>query len=373
MKPTLAGVRVVELGTYVAAPALGNMLGILGAEVVKVEPPEGDPTRKTTPWSWVNYNWNKKSVALDLKSEAGVRAMKKLLATSDVLIESLSPRAIDELGLDFGHVRQINPRIVHCSIKGFAHDSSSAERLGFDTIAQAEGGLMHVVRGEDGKPSRVGNPSVDLTSAAFGAVGVLAALLQKPRRATYVEVPLFDVVVYWNGYWLPFIDIYGEEPSHLGSSHPGFSPYGVFSAKDGYVFIGVLSDPQWAKLVEKLKLSCPLSYGVAEERIRMREEVNAAVQGAVGGYSVGETLALLGQAVPCARVTTLTEIHDNEELRRRGTVREVTFEGKRFSVALPPLLHRYSKKGERRLPALGRLGNPRAHRRGKRRFHPGET
>ena len=353
VKRALVGLRVVELGTYVAAPALGNMLGMLGARVVKVEPPEGDPTRKTTPWSWANYNWNKRSLALDLKSREGVLHLKRLLAGSDVFIESLSPRAVKELGLGYDRVKKINPKVIYCSIKGFAQDSSRAHRLGFDTIAQAEGGLMHVARGEDGKPARVGNPCVDLTAATFGMVGVLAALLQKPRRATFIEVPLHDVVVFWNGYWLPYIDIKGDEPSHLGSSHPGFSPYGVFSVKDGFVFIGVLSDQQWVKLVEKLGLDSPRTYASTEARIISRERVNAMVQDAMKEYSMDGVLALLGESVPCARISTLSEIHDNAELRRRGVVREVSHEGKRVSVALPPFLHRIVPRGVKELPEVG--------------------
>ena len=362
MKGALAGMTVVELGTYVAAPALGNMLGMLGARVIKVEPPEGDPTRKTTPWSWANYNWNKESVALDLKSDGGIRDLRKLLASSDVFVESLSPRAIGDLGLDFRRVKRINPKIIYCSIKGFARDSSSAHRLGFDTIAQAEGGLMHVIRGVDGRPARVGNPCVDLTAATFGMVGVLAALLQKPRKASRIEVPLHDVVIYWNGYWLPFIDIHGEEPSHLGSSHPGFSPYGVFSVKDGFVFIGVLTDQQWAKLVSKLELATPRAYAAARERIRSRGEVNSAVQRAVGGYSVDGLLALLGESVPCARVSTLSDISDSKELRRRWTVREVSYQGRKLSIALPPFLHRFVKGGPGRLPDVGDRRGRRAAR-----------
>lgn len=177
MKGPLSGTRVVELGTYVAAPALGSILGMLGAEVVKVEPPSGDPTRSLTPWSWVNYNWNKKCVVLDLKSSTGIASMRQLLKSADVFIESLSPRAVRELGLSFAKTRRINPRIIHCSIKGFGSDSASSQRVGFDTIAQAEGGLMYVAKSEGGNPSRVGNPCVDLSAATFGAVGVLSAMV----------------------------------------------------------------------------------------------------------------------------------------------------------------------------------------------------
>lgn len=352
----------MELGTYVAAPALGNMLGMLGASVVKVEPPEGDPTRKTTPWSWASYNWNKKSVALDLRTGSGRGSLRRLVRGADVFIESLSPRAIDELGLGYEKLKEINPKLVYCSIKGFASDSLSAQRLGFDTIAQAEGGLMHVVRGEDGKPARVGNPCVDLTAATFGMVGILAALLQKPRKATHVEVPLYDVVVYWNGYWLPFIDIHGEEPSHLGSSHPGFAPYGVFSVKDGFVFIGVLTDQQWTKMVAKLRLDTPLHYAAALERIRERARLNAIVQEAVGRFAADDLLALLGESVPCARVSTLADIHDNEELKRRGAVMDVAYEGRQLRVALPPVFHRLAREQAVKLPGLGEASAPRRGR-----------
>ncbi|MDV3277606.1 MAG: CoA transferase [Nitrososphaerales archaeon] len=352
MKGALDGIRVVELGTYVAAPALGSMLGMLGAEVVKVEPPGGDPTRKLTPWSWANYNWNKKSVVLDLKSESGMAEMRRLLKRSDVFVESLSPRAIRNLGLDFRKVKRINGRIVYCSIKGFASDSASSQRLAFDTIAQAEGGLMHVASTEGGRPSRVGNPCVDLTAAAFGAVGTLASLLKRPRRAAYVEVPLYDVVVYWNGYWLPYIDIHGREPSHLGSSHPAFSPYGIFSVKDGFVFIGVLADSQWAKLVTKLGIESPPHYSSTNERILAREDVNSIVQHSVGGFTAEKLLSILGEDVPCARVSSLMDIYSSAELRRRGVVMSVAHEGKPVSIALPPFLRFSVRRGSRSLRAL---------------------
>jgi len=348
MKGALAGTTVVELGTYVAAPALGSILGTLGATVIKVEPPEGDPTRTTTPWSWASYNWNKKSVALDLKSREGASAMRHLLKGADIFVESLSPRAIRELGLSFGKVRRINPKIVYCSIKGFASDSSSSQRVGFDTIAQAEGGLMYV-SGGGGKPSRVGSPCVDLSAAAFGAIGVLSTMLERPRKAAFIEVPLYDLVVYWNGYWLPYIDAYGEEPTHLGTSHPGFSPYGVFTTKDGYVFIGVLTDAQWQKLVLKLGLSSRPALRDATARIAGREEVNAMVQKAVNSMGTSEMLSLLGEEVPCARVNSLMDLYKDVELRRRGVVRKV--EG--ASVALPPFLRKVVRSEISAPKALG--------------------
>lgn len=343
MKEALAGVKVVELGTYVAAPALGSMLGMLGAKVVKVEPPEGDPTRKTTPWSWASYNWNKKGVALDLKSREGSEAIRRLLGKADVFVESLSPRAVRELGLGFAKVKRLNPRIIYCSIKGFASDSSSSERVGFDTIAQAEGGLMHVAGG-GGRPARVGNPCVDLSAATFGAVGILAAMLREPRRAAFIEVPLLDVVVYWNGYWLPYIDANEREPTDLGSSHPGFSPYGVFETRDGFVFIGVLTDAIWRKLVAKLGLTSRPEYAEARARIAARDQVNKTVQDSVGTLTTATLLSVLGEDVPCAKVSSLMDIHGDAELRRRGVLRKVKVGTRQALVALPPYLRTLAPK-----------------------------
>jgi crotonobetainyl-CoA:carnitine CoA-transferase CaiB-like acyl-CoA transferase len=358
LKPVLRDIRVVELGTYVAAPALGNMLGMLGAEVLKVEPPGGDPTRALTPWSWVSYNWNKKSLVLDLKSAEGSGEMTKLLARSDVFVESLSPRAVRGLGLSYSRVRRLNPKLIYCSIKGFASNSSSARRIGFDTIAQAEGGLMHIARGEDGRPSRVGNPCVDLTAAAFGAIEVLSALLAKPRRGAHIEVPLLDVVVYWNGYWLPYLDINSAEPTGLSSTHPAFSPYGVFHTKDGHVFVGVLADPQWERLAARLKLGGP-KYSTMESRVAGREEVNAMVQTALDGMTTAEALSLLGEEVPCARVSSLTDLHTDPELRSRGVLRRVEWDGREVTIALPPLGKARDRSRPRRLPDLG-ADNPKS-------------
>lgn len=345
MRAVLEGVRVVELGTYVAAPALGSMLGMLGATVVKVEPPEGDPTRRLTPWSWTNYNWNKKSVALDLKSKEGGARMRRLLEGADIFIESLSPRAVRELGLEFGKVSRLNNRIIYCSIKGFASDSSSSQRVGFDTIAQAEGGLMYVA-GEGGRPSRVGNPCVDLSAAAFGAVGILSSMLAKPRKAAFIEIPLLDVVVYWNGYWLPYIDLHGQEPSQLGTSHPGFSPYGVFTTKDGFAFIGVLTDSQWQKLVAKLGLPSQTEFNDMKARILVRDQINRMVQKKVRALTTADLLALLGEEVPCARASSLMNIYQDEELRRRGVVRKEKNEDRQVSIALPPFLRNLVPEGE---------------------------
>lgn len=353
--------RVIELGTYVAAPALGSILGALGAEVIKIEPIDGDPTRVSTPWSWASYNWNKKSVCINLKKEEGMKIMERLIASSDIFIESLSPRAIRDLGLSYDRVNAINKSIIYCSIKGFASDSKESQRVGFDSIAQAEAGLMHIARSADGRPARVGNPCVDLSAASFAAISILSSLLSG-SRGTFIEISLFDVVLYWNGYWFPYISSFGMEPENPSSSHPGFSPYGIYRAKDGYIFIGCLTDEQWHKLCSILEID-RLRELALKERIRARDIIDSMINRKVGKIRVKEVLAKLGEQVPCAKVNTLMEIYNNKEHERRGIVRYVKHDGNRSKIVLPPILSLTTvelsntpKKGANTLEILTSLG-----------------
>jgi crotonobetainyl-CoA:carnitine CoA-transferase CaiB-like acyl-CoA transferase len=334
----LKNTRVVEIGTYVAAPALGSMLASLGAEVIKVEPPRGDVMRQVTQWSWVNYNLGKKSVCLDLKQPEGLQVLERLIGVSDIFVESLSPGAAQSLGIGYPRLKKINDKIIYCSIKGFASRSPSGKRPAFDTIAQAEGGLMYVTQGDKSTtPMRVGTPCVDLGTAAFGMINILASLLQKPRKSSFIEVPLFDLVVYWNSYWFPYIGMYGKEPANLGSSHPGFCPYAIFKAKDCFVFLGVLSDKQWLKLVEKLELRRDPSLDRTSIRIQQRNRIENELQEKIIKMSGSDVVRILGEHVPCAKVRSLTDLISDKDLSERGIIRETSYNGQKLKIARPPL------------------------------------
>ncbi len=187
------------------------------------------------------------------------------------------------------------------------------------------------------KPSRVGNPCVDLGAASFGLIAILSSLLRKPRRGDFIEIPLFDVVVYWNGYWFPYIDLNRREPVDLGTSHPGFAPYGIYSTNDGYVFIGVLSDGHWERLAEKLGLPPERKFRSVRGRNEARDEIDGILQETVSGMRSSEVLRLLGDDVPCANVNSLSDIYSNGELRERGVVRTVAYGRGKLSIVLPPL------------------------------------
>lgn len=338
-KRPLDGVRALEVGTYVAAPSLGLMLALLGAEVVKVEPPGGDITRTLTPWSWVNYNFLKKSIVIDLKSGKGVEVFRRLAKKADVIIEALSPGSASSLGIGFEQLRRLNRRLVYCSLKGFSSGSAYSNRPAFDTIAQAEGGLMHVTMTEGSKePGRVGNPSVDLTAATFSLVNILAQMIANNRRnsASYIEVALYDVVSFWNSYWFPYIDEYKKEPEFLGSVHPGYSPYGVFKCADGYVFIGVISDRQWKSLVEKLDLEAS-GLDKMNDRIAERKRVNQVLQERLKDITKGNLIKMIGKEVPCAEVNSLTQAMKKSEILSPNSMKIVRYNGISYHVFLPPL------------------------------------
>ncbi len=212
---------------------------------------------------------------------------------------------------------------------------------------------MYVTQRTDTLPSRVGNPCVDLSAAAFGVISILANVLSKPGRGVFLEIPLFDVVVYWNGYWFPYIGIKGEQPTNLGEIHPGFAPYAVYDAKDGRVFIGAISDSQWKLIAERLRLKTDGGLDTMRWRISKRASVDDLVKRAVSGLEVDEVLATLGEEVPCARVNDLEDVYSNEELILRGVMRSVEHGGRRLRIAIPPIGHPRPVRSTLRCPSKG--------------------
>ena len=342
MEKPLEGVRVVEVGTYVAGPALGCILGMMGAEVIKVEPPEGDTTRSLTVWSWINYNWNKKSISIDLKDDEGIKIFKQIIKSANVFIESLAPNTTRKLGINYSSLRRVNPNIIYCSIKGFASDSKSSHRVAFDALAQAEGGLIYATKSKGQNPTKIGNPCVDLGAAAFGVIEILGALLMK--KGIFIEIPLLDIVVYWNSYWYPYIDIFGEEPPNISDSHPGFCPYGVYRTQDGFIFIGVISDSHWKNLERKLDLKSENDLSRMKQRVALREQVDFILEKATSRMTKAELLELLSDDTPCASINTLRDIHSDQELMQRGVMKFVKVGEKNVKIALPPLTMRQTQE-----------------------------
>jgi formyl-CoA transferase len=260
----LAGIRVVEVGNFMAAPFLTLQLADLGADVVKVENPDGgDQVRATAPFldgessSFIRLNRNKRSLALDLKAPAGKEIFRKLVRGADVLVENLRPGTMRDLELDWPRLSKLNPRLVYVAASGWGQEGPYAERPGLDIMAQGMSGLMSITGEEGGgAPVKVGVPVTDLTCALYGAIAALAALRARDLsgRGQFIDVSLFEAGVSLAVWEAGRYFATGEIPHALGSAHQTSAPYQALAASDGFFTVGATTAPTWQACCEVLGL-----------------------------------------------------------------------------------------------------------------------
>jgi crotonobetainyl-CoA:carnitine CoA-transferase CaiB-like acyl-CoA transferase len=268
----LAGIRVVDCSTVLAGPYCTMLLGDLGADVVKVEPPEGDATRGWGP-PWVGdeaagtrtatyylaVNRNKRSIRLDLSGEGGREVLRRLLRGADVVVENHRVGGFARLGFSDEVLRELNPDLIHLAISGFGTRGPDAEKPGYDFVIQAVGGLMSITGEPDGRPMKVGVAISDVVSGLFGAVSVLAALLGRERTGRAlgaegdgagqrIDVSLLQSTLALLVNQAQAALATGEVPIRRGNAHPSIVPYETFATADGAIAVGVGSERQWAKL-----------------------------------------------------------------------------------------------------------------------------
>jgi len=315
-----------------AGPFCGTQLADLGAEVIKVEPPEGgDQGRHFGPFihgessHFVRLNRNKRSIALDLKSPEGKDIFKKLVATADVVVENLRPRTMEDLALDYeGVLRGINPRLIYIAASGWGQDGSLAEFPGQDVMAQARSGLMSITGEPDGDPVKVGVPICDLTCALYGALAAVAALWARREtdRGQYVDVSLFEAGVSLSIWEAGKYFATGEIPKRLGSAHQSAAPYQAVRTADGYVTIGAVTRRNWIALCAVLgRDDLPRDARFADEngRVVNRDALIEIVEAATTTRTTAAWLTALGEAgVPCAPIQDYSEVYSDAHLNARG-------------------------------------------------------
>jgi crotonobetainyl-CoA:carnitine CoA-transferase CaiB-like acyl-CoA transferase len=347
---------------------MGSLLQTLGATVLKIEQPiVGDAARNLSRWGFLNYNFGKKSVALNLKTKEGREVLHRLVERADIFLENLGPDVGERLGFSYPALKKVNPHLIYCSIKGFSRESKHYSKPAFDAVAQAMSGTMSLTGEPGGAPLRVGNPSIDLGAAAYGTTQVLAALLERrrSRRGRYFEISLFDMSVYWNGYWLTYYGLTGDLPQRLGSGHLAYCPHKVFETKDKrQVFIATLSDDQWRKLSDILQLSLGEPFDRMQYRLTHRAEVETSVGLVVSRLDLSDVLDKLDKRVPCAPVNSIADIYDDEELNRRQVLIPIQHNGRKTKIVRPPIsenvregdgTEKYREiKGRYLSPALGK-------------------
>jgi len=336
----LHGLVVVDLTRALAGPHAAMMLGDLGAEVIKVENPDGgDDTRGWGPpfveppqgeresTYFLCTNRNKKSVTLDLKNDAGKSALDALLRRADVLIENFRPGVLDRLGFSQQRVAEINPRLVVLSISGFGHDGPEGGRAGYDQIAQGEAGLMSLTGSGPTDVQRVGVPIADLLAGMYGAFGVLAALQERERTGSgqVVRASLLAAIVGVHAFQGTKWTVAGEVGEATGNHHPSICPYGLFDTADGAVQIAVGSEGLWKRFCEGFGFD-PETPGMASnpQRVANGKRVNEMVQASFGLYSTDELLEKLDRiGVPAGRIRSIREVYEWEQTRSQGLLIDV--------------------------------------------------
>jgi crotonobetainyl-CoA:carnitine CoA-transferase CaiB-like acyl-CoA transferase len=316
----LAGIHVVELARVLAGPWCGMTLADLGADVIKVEPPEGDDTRGWGPpfkdglsAYFACCNRNKRSIALDLRDPAARPALESLIRRADVVIENYRTGGAEKLGVGYQQLRALNPKLIYCSISGYGRDGPQADRPGYDFATQAEAGLMSLTGPVDGEPFRVGTPVADITAGNNAAMAVLAALFHRERtgEGQKIEISLFDSQLQLLANSASGALFTGQDARRLGNQHPNIVPYQVFAASDAHFVLAVASETLWRKLCAALEspewLDDPRFVDNAA-RVRNREELIARLSACFSAQPLAHWQDVMARAqIPMAAIHTVKQ------------------------------------------------------------------
>jgi len=359
----LAGIRVVEFTHMVMGPTCGMILADLGAEVIKVEPPGGDKTRNLPGLGigfFRTFNRNKKSVVLDIQTEAGRSAAVDLVRQSDVVLENFRPGLMASVGLDYDALRQAHPALIYVSHKGFL-PGPYEHRLALDEVVQMMGGLSYMT-GPPGRPLRAGTSVNDIMGGMFGAIGVLAALRERDRtgKGQEIQSALFENCVFLCAQHMQQYAMTGEAPAPMPARVSAWSVYDVFDVADGeQLFIGAVSDRQFRTLCEVLErpdVADDPAFATNAQRVAVRPQLLARLGEIVRTHAKDDLARKLEAAgVPYAPIVRPEELLDDPHLRASGSLVPMqTEDGGTTDVVLLPLTLGGRRPGVRSpLPRVG--------------------
>lgn len=373
-KPPLAGIRVVELARILAGPWAGQQLADLGADVIKVESPEGDDTRKWGPpfveshdgenLSAAYYhacNRGKRSVVVDFSTPEGAETVRKLVSTADVLIENFKLGGLKKYGLDYDSLKALNPRLVYCSITGFGQTGPYAPRAGYDFIVQGMSGLMSITGPAGGEPQKVGVAVTDIFTGLYSVIAIQAALrhAEATGQGQHIDMALLDaqmsVLANQNLNYL----VSGKPPVQMGNAHPNIAPYEVLPVSDGHFILAVGNDGQFRKFCAVVGLdalsSDPLfatNAGRVANRVALREKIVASL----ARFDRATLLsALEKESVPASPINDIGQAFADPQAIARGMRLDLDDgQGNRLpSVRAPMLFSQTPLTYERPSPRLG--------------------
>jgi crotonobetainyl-CoA:carnitine CoA-transferase CaiB-like acyl-CoA transferase len=335
MSLALDGVTVIDLSRILAGPYCTMMLGDLGAEILKVEPPRGDDCRHWGPpfidgesAYFLAVNRNKKSLCLNLKTDEGKDLLTRLIDGADVVIENFRPGTMDRLGFGYEVLSQRNPKLVYCSISGYGQTGPLRERAGYDAVMQGEGGWMGLTGEPDGMPMKVGASLADILTGMMACEGILASLFhrEKTGEGERVDVSLFDSVLSTLCYQAQGYLMTGELPQRLGNRHSSLTPYETFRTSDSFVIAGVGNDALWKKFVAAVgrpELDV-VEFEVNAERVKRYHELRGLLEPVFASRTTEAWVELLDAAgIPVGRVRNVAQAFDNPQVQARNMRLEV--------------------------------------------------
>jgi len=330
MASPLEGLKVVELARILAGPWAGQVLADLGAEVIKVESPEGDDTRRWGP-PFVGddaayfhaANRGKRSVVADFGSEEGRAVVLDLVREADVLIENFKLGGLAKYGLDYASLTAINPRLVYCSITGFGHDGPYAARAGYDFIVQGMSGIMDLTGDPAGPPQKIGVAYADILTGLYAVIAIQAALRQREAtgRGQHIDMALLDVMTGTLANQAMNYLVSGKVPRRLGNAHPNIAPYEAFPVADGWIIVAVGNDAQFRRLCDVLDVPYEKKWWTNAGRVRDRVALSRAISAQTRDWERDALLAdFEEQGIPAGPINTVAEALADRQIAARGMV-----------------------------------------------------
>jgi crotonobetainyl-CoA:carnitine CoA-transferase CaiB-like acyl-CoA transferase len=332
----LKGLRVLDLTRVLAGPTCTQMLGDLGAEVIKIERPgAGDDTRGFAPPVWPNtkesayflgVNRNKKSLTLDIAAPEGQEIIHRLLETCDILVENFKVGALAKYGLGYEQLKAKHPGLIYCSITGFGQTGPYAPRPGYDALIQGMGGVMSLTGEPDGLPQKVGVPVADLFAGLYGCIGILAALRHRERtgQGQQIDIGMLDTSVAWLANQGMNYLATGENPPRLGNQHPNIAPYQVFPTKDGHIVLSVGNDPTFERFCKSFgceQLLADERFATNAARVANRQAVTDALTPVMQSKTTAEWVAALEERkIGCGPINKLSDVFADPHVQARGCV-----------------------------------------------------
>ncbi|HYB04208.1 MAG TPA: CaiB/BaiF CoA-transferase family protein [Nitrososphaerales archaeon] len=337
--------RVLEVSHAVAGPTVSQVLADYGAEVLKIEKPDGGDIFRNVPGMgptmFLAVNRGKKSVAIDLKKSEGLAIFYELVGKTDVIIENLGPGVAEKLGIYYDKIRKNNVKAIYCKIESFGkgpYENTPA----FDPILQASVGIMSTTGFPPDHFARAGVSMVDMSTGLHAAVGILALLLKRTEtgRGAELRVSLYDAAAYYMSYWAAMYDLYGRDTFPLGSGHIFGSPYNLFRTKDGFVYVSISGDSQWQAFCRKLGFSDLLKekkYERASDRVARKKALERLVASHLSKFKNSEIESRLrNSGVPFGKFNTVASLLKDPHFLERDLLKPYKFGGKRYRTIVNP-------------------------------------